>query len=189
MDVGANLGFMSGIFSNLTGATGQVYSFEPSPFTYAKLLEVIQGNQYANVLPYNLGCGREERTMTLFRPSSSGNATLRPDAGIEQSVRQKDSVRIVNLDEFVGPKLERLDFFKIDTEGFEDEVLAGASGILQRFKPVIYIELSSQYRAASERAIELLHSHRYKFEDELSLESSFLGDNFFAFPPGFQSSR
>ena len=107
---------------------------------------------------------------------------------MEQSPLREQAVRIVNLDKFLGPRLERLDFLKIDTEGFEDEVLAGASEILRRFKPVIYLELSSQRRAASERAVGLLRDHGYNFERELSLESSFLGDNFFALPPGFSQA-
>ena len=44
VDVGANLGFMSGIFSRLTGPGGRVHSFEPSPVVYGKLLEVIAAN-------------------------------------------------------------------------------------------------------------------------------------------------
>lgn len=55
VDVGANLGFLSGLFSTLTGPAGQVYSFEPSPIVYAKLLEVIAANNYTNVSAYNMG--------------------------------------------------------------------------------------------------------------------------------------
>ena len=188
IDVGANLGFASGIFSALTGETGQVYSFEPSPTTYAKLLEVIQANQYKNVSPYNLGCGRDEQSMTLYCPTSSGNATFRPDASMEQSTRNCPTVGIVNLDNFLGSRLERLDFLKIDTEGYEDEVLAGAAGLLKRFNPIIYIEFSSQYLATSENAARILRDLGYTFEPELRLDEAFLGDNFFALPRGYQAA-
>jgi FkbM family methyltransferase len=188
VDVGANLGFYSGIFSTLAGPTGKVYSFEPSPAVYPKLLEVIAANWFENVCPYNMGCGKEEQSMTLFCASSSGNGTLRPDSRMEQLAQTRQTVRIVNLDQFLGPKLDRLDFLKIDTEGYEDEVLAGAVGLLQRFAPVIYVELSSKYLAHSENAARILYGLGYRFEPELELDSAVLGDNFFALPPNFPVS-
>jgi FkbM family methyltransferase len=184
VDVGANLGFYSGIFSNLTGAKGHVHSFEPSPLVYSRLLEVIAENGYRNISPHNLGCGKEEQSMMLFCGSSSGNGTLRPDTLMEQSARTRQTIRIVSLSDFLGPKLDRLNFLKIDTEGFEDEVLAGAVGLLQRFKPVVYLEMSAKYLAQSENAARILYDLGYKFQPELKLESAALGDNFFALPPG-----
>ena len=184
VDVGANLGFMSGIFSALSGPSGRVHSFEPSPAVYSKLLEVIAANNYTNVSAYNMGCGKEESSLTLYCPSSSGGATLRPNADMEGKMPEKRTVRIVNLDDFLGPKLERLDLLKIDTEGYEDEVLAGAAELIQRFKPIIYIELCSEYLASSQNASRVLRDHGYTFDRDLALNESSNGANFFAFPPG-----
>jgi FkbM family methyltransferase len=184
VDVGANLGFLSGILSGLAGPAGQVHSFEPSPAVYAKLLEVIAANRYTNVSAYNTGCGKEESTMVLYCTASSGNATLRPNAGMEAAAKNQQSVRIVKLDDFLGPKLERLDFLKIDTEGYEDAVLEGATELLKRFKPVLYIELCSQYLKSSERAVRILRDHGYTFDREPDLETSANGENYFALPPG-----
>ena len=190
IDVGANQGFMSGILSILSGAAGRVYSFEPSPKTYDRLLSVISANKYSNVSPYNLGCGSTESVMTLYHPLSfSGHATLRPDA-MEEG--EKDAagavdVRIVKLDDFLGPKLDRLDFFKVDVEGFEDEVLAGATGLLKRFKPVIYIELCKQFVTSSQKAIGILHNLGYTIDHESEFTESLNGTDFIALPPGYQS--
>jgi FkbM family methyltransferase len=188
VDVGANLGFMSGIFSVLTGPGGQVHSFEPSPIVYSKLLEVVEANNYTNVSSYNLGCGKEESSLILYCPSSSGGATLRPNAGVEGNTSGKQTVRIVNLDDFLGPKIDRLDFLKIDTEGYEDEVLAGAAELIQTYKPIIYIELCSEYLASSQNAGRFLHDHGYTFDRDLVLDESSNGANFFAFPPDKQSA-
>lgn len=186
IDVGANLGFMTGILSTLTGVTGHVYSFEPSASVYLKLSEVIELNQYGNVSFYNMGCGTGERLMTLYCPTASGNATLRPDAVIKPLNYKQSEVHIVKLDDFLGSKLERLDFLKIDTEGYEDEVLAGAAGLLQKFHPVVYIELSSEYLASSEKAARLLRKYDYSFDRELVLAKSSAGENYIAIPPDFQ---
>lgn len=192
VDVGANHGFMSGLFSVLAGPAGQVYSFEPSPTTYPRLLHVLQMNNYANVVPHNMACGRSESIMTLYLPSTfSGAATLRPDAGMEQAARDHRAVgavdvRIVKLDDFLGPKLNRLDLLKIDVEGFEDEVLAGAEDLLRNFKPAVYIELSQGYLASSQSAVALLRHHGYTFDKESELFDSPYGANFIALPPGYQ---
>ncbi len=182
VDVGANLGFMSGVLSSLTGSEGHVHSFEPNPKIFARLLEVVEANHYGTISAYNMGCGKQEDSMTLHCPASSGQASLRPGAGIERSSREKKNVRIVKLDEFLGPKLERLDFLKIDTEGFEDQVIFGASGLICRFHPVIYIELCSEYLDSSERAIRLLLDYGYRFEHEVDLRHSTNGANFIALP-------
>ena len=186
LDVGANLGFMSGILSNLTGATGQVYSFEPSPQTYTKLLETVRVNNYSNVTTYNMGCGLSEQTMTLYCPQTSGNASLHPSAAMQKLDLKQQTVRVIKLDDFLAQKLDRLNFIKIDTEGFELEVLSGAVELIQRFKPVIYIELGSLYPASSEKAVSLLRDLGYTFDREPGIEESSSGENFFALPPGWR---
>jgi len=191
IDVGANLGFMSALFSKLTGPEGRVHSFEPSPVVYAKLLEVIGANRLSNVSPYNLGCGTQEQTLSLYHHRSSGNASMRPDASVDRSTQEHQTVKIIKLDDFLGPKLARLNFIKIDTEGFEDEVLRGAVELLQRFKPTIYIELSTQYLASSQASVQLLQDHGYTFDREVDLRRDDYRyvENFIALPPGFKKSR
>jgi len=186
VDVGANMGFLAGMFSNLTGTAGHVYSFEPSPTTYVKLLEVIKANNYTNVSPFNMGCGGEDGLMTLYQPSSSGNATLRPTAAMNALALKVQTVRIVKLDDFLAPKLERLNFLKVDVEDYEDEVLAGAVGLLDRFKPVVYIELIQRNIASSKAAVQILRDRGYTFDPEVTLEKDSDQLNYFALPPGYQ---
>lgn len=181
VDVGANLGFLTGLLSELVGAKGQVHSFEPSPTTYAKLDEVIKVNQYANVSAYNVGCGESEGKMTLYCTAESGHSTLHSSEDVEHEIRSTQEVRIVRLDDFLATKLHRLDFLKIDTEGFEDCVLAGAIGLLQKFKPTIYLELTSEYITSSQCAVKILRENGYIFEQEPILEQCHNGENFVAF--------
>ena len=195
MDVGANVGFLSALFSSLVGASGRVFAFEPSPEVFRKLRMVEEKNRLGNVRTIEAGCGSSAGMLTLYSPRFSGNATLRPDSvqgKVEGDFHQRE-VEIIRLDEFFGvgegtedfPKserLSRLDFVKIDTEGFEDEVLAGMEGLIEKFRPVIYIELCAQFLKSSERAIEILEKHEYRFEPEIDLVTSDNGDNYFAIP-------
>lgn len=178
LDVGANIGFITGIASRLVGPQGQVHSFEPSPVVYAKLQGVIRENAWTNVTAHNVGCGDTPGEMMLASPSgSSGNATLTQQ---EVTVGPRQKVQIIRLDDWFAGKLDRLDFIKIDTEGFEDHVLAGAGALFDAYHPTVYIELSSEYRQSSERAIQWLRDRGYTFEREPDLTQSHNGDNFIA---------
>ncbi len=144
VDVGANLGFLTGIFSTLTGAAGQVQSFEPSPFVYAKLLEVIRVNKYTNVKPYNVACGKAEQLLTHFlapRPPEVRHCA--PMLAWKSWIASGRTPALSSWMTSSGRGCSGWNFLKIDTEGFEDEVLAGAVGLVQRFMPVVYIELCS----------------------------------------------
>lgn len=178
VDVGANIGFITGIASRMVGELGAVHSFEPSPIVYAKMLGVIRENGLTNVIPHNVGCGNIPGEMMLASPSgSSGNATL---MNPETATGPMQKVQIVRLDDCLAGCLTRLDFMKIDTEGFEDHVLAGAGALMDAYHPTVYIELSSEYRHSSERAIQWLREHGYIFEMEPDLSCAHNGDNFIA---------
>jgi FkbM family methyltransferase len=146
-------------------------------------LAVVQANHYENITAHNLGCGRKEETLTLYCPASSGNASIRPSSGIESRIYQHQTIRIIKLDEYMGAKISRLDFLKIDTEGFENEVLAGAVELLRKFKPVVYIELSAEYLDSSRAAVSILRANGYRFDREFVLEECHNGENFIALPP------
>lgn len=182
VDVGANLGFLTALFSKLTGATGQVHSFEPSPVIFAKLREVVTMNALKNVLLHNKGCGEQQGSLKLHITKSSGNSSLRLRPELAAEVRDTQNVEIVRLDDYLTSELTRLDFLKIDTEGFEDSVIAGAMKILDRFRPVIYLELTSEYLEPSRRAVALLKSLGYYFPVEPMLEQCHNGENFIAMP-------
>jgi FkbM family methyltransferase len=182
VDVGANMGFTSVVISQLVGSGGIVHSFEPSPRIYEKLRKIVDRNHLTNVVCHNQGCGRRTERLELWTPESSGNASLRPATDIVGRTLRKDVVEIRAIDEDLGPKLQRLDFLKIDTEGFEIDVLAGSANTIARHQPVIYIELSAEYRESSQSSIEWLKSRDYVFTNEPNLDQAHNGDNFFAVP-------
>lgn len=129
------------------------------------------------MIPHNLGCGDFPGEMMLASPTgSSGNATLTT----QKATESMQKVQIVLLDDFLTGSLERLDFIKIDTEGFEDRVLAGAGALIDAYHPTVYIELSSEYLNSSERATQWLREHGYIFEIKPDLSCAHNGDNFIA---------
>jgi FkbM family methyltransferase len=179
VDVGANLGFLTALFSRLATPTGLVHSFEPSPDTFRKLQEVIVRNGLKNVHAHNLGCGEQQERLQLFCMPSSGNSSLRRP-NCPNDIRAVQEVSIVRLDEYLAPQLSRLDFLKIDTEGHEDAVIAGAGELIAQYRPTIYLELTSEYIESSRRAVSLLKAAGYRFLTEPVLENCHNGQNFIA---------
>lgn len=186
VDVGANIGFMTGLFSLLCGTSGEVHSFEPSPTTFSKLQGVVASNRLSNVSLHNAGCGSSRSEMNLHLTRSSGNSTLRHAATEFKDLKTTQRVRIEVLDDYLAPKIQRLDLIKIDTEGFEDEVLQGCRRLLRQFQPVVYVELSAEYGDSSRSAIDLLKSEGYSFDKEPDFNRAHTGDNFIALPAGYR---
>jgi len=182
IDVGANLGFTALLFAKHVGPGGQVYAFEPSPPIYAKLLEVVEKNQLHNVRCFNLGCGAAQGRETLLVPASSGASTIRRSGVHLAEACREISIALDTLDNVILPLASKVDFLKIDTEGFEDQVLAGAEQVVARYRPIVYIELSLEYRDSSARAITWLKARGYTFDRDPDLASAHNGDNFLAIP-------
>lgn len=182
IDVGANLGFAALLFAKHVGPGGQIYAFEPSPLAYTKLLEVVEKNQLGNVQCFNLGCGSARREETLLVPASSGNATIRRSGLHHAEACREINIQIDTLDHVILPLALKIDFLKIDTEGFEDQVLAGAVELVARYRPVVYLELSQEYGDSSAHAIAWLRARGYTFDRDPDLALAQNGDNFLAIP-------
>lgn len=182
VDVGANLGFTALLFAKNIGPGGQIYAFEPSPPVYTKLLQVVEKNQLRNVHCFNLGCGNVRGQETLLVPASSGNATIRRSGVHLAGACREINIEIDTLDHVILPLAPTVDFLKIDTEGFEDQVLAGANEVVARYRPVVYLELSQEYGDSSARAVAWLRERGYTFERDPDLASAHNGDNFLAIP-------
>lgn len=178
LDVGANVGFITCILSQLVGGAGFIHSFEPSQSVREKLTATVSRNHLLNVTIHPYACGESSASLELCSTTgSSGNATL---TGVSDVGMGGERVNVVRLDDYLLPLIDKVDFIKIDTEGFEDQVLAGAAQLVERFKPTFYIELSQEYRESSLVAIQWLKERGYRFPIEPDLDKSHNGDNFIA---------
>ncbi len=140
LDIGANIGCTAILFATLSN---KVYAFEPSQTTFAFLKKNISKSGRKNVFPQNLGLGAEPGESTLtFAPSnrSGGFVSNQTQASVGHTV---EKIVIRQLDEVVNSlNLQRIDFIKIDVEGFEGHVLRGARQTLSSNRPVVVLELN-----------------------------------------------
>jgi len=157
LDIGANKGYYTSLFSVLVGRHGEVHSFEPVPESYKRLQEL--NTQLKNVFSNNLAVGQESGTATInYDPLDSEKATL---IDTTLSLPKKSQTEVISIDEYVeNLKLTFVHFIKCDVEGLELEVLRGGLNTLKTLKPKVSLEITLTENDLKE-AIHLLKSAGY----------------------------
>jgi FkbM family methyltransferase len=150
LDVGANKGQFAKL-ARAVFADATIYSFEPLPDCYDVLKNAMPDDK--KFFCYNKAAGSSESTLEFFRsvhsPSSSflQMEDLHKQAFPESSkgqVQQPIQVPVTTLDIFYNEvKPAQNILLKIDVQGFEAEVIKGASAMMQQVKVVI-LEMSLQ---------------------------------------------
>lgn len=155
IDLGANYAYYTAPMSGLVGPTGKVYAFEPIPFTAKVFRKLISRLGIHNVELTEKGAGARNERVVFHVPLQDFGA---PSAGISHiGSRNNDlpgrdqyyafdrheaiSCDVVAIDDYLLPRLSRLSFIKIDIEGAEYFALQGMQRTLEKFKPVILVEI------------------------------------------------
>ncbi len=138
LDLGANIGFHTLALARTVGPEGRVTAIEPQRYCFQLLCANVTLNQLPQVHCLRAAVGDEPGTcaVPLHDPTvrhNAGATAISPDAG-----PQTDSVPLITVDSL---DLPRCDLIKVDTEGFEDRVIAGALATLARCGPVLYVEV------------------------------------------------
>jgi FkbM family methyltransferase len=139
LDIGSHFGYFALLALRCVGDQGRVLALEPSQKTF----EVLQANLggFANATLLNLLAGAEDgqKTFCEFGGRHSEYSTVYPDQFTGQrwyktSKRHSYSVPCRSVDSLVAGHGLTPSFIKIDTEGFELEVLQGAQRTLRQHR-------------------------------------------------------
>lgn len=137
LDGGAHAGYYTLAFVAAAGAQGRVLAVEPNP----ALVELLRRNTRharAEVEVLHAGLGREAHSLCLgiVEPVLQNLGALSLEAQSRQGL-DAEPVPVLPVDAL---GLTRLDFVKLDVEGLEASVLAGAQKTLAALQPLVYLE-------------------------------------------------
>lgn len=166
VDIGANIGQHSLFASRLVGESGKVISFEPIFRLYNQLKKSVHINNFENIKLYNVACGKEEKDSDIFfmKNNYGGSSILANDR-----TDGTEKIKIIRGDNILK-KEDKINFIKIDVEGYEYYALKGIEDTISKHKPKILIEFTPSFYEKSDathskKIISFLLSYGYKIFD------------------------
>jgi len=178
LDVGACIGYYTMLFHE-AWPEAEIWAVEPSSLNFRYLMA--NTGHIANVRHLPLAAGeatythtiamptQEEKTFLNFPEGNSGEMTLFGSSNI-----YREEVPVVRLDDLI----DWCDFIKIDTEGYEDRVIRGASRLLKEARPTLFVEFVPENRklagVTAEELANLIQSYDYAPTHGLAQDIIFL---------------
>jgi FkbM family methyltransferase len=142
IDVGAHVGFHVLAASACVGREGRLIAIDPQPYNCDKILTNSEINGLGNIVVVAAAAGPEDSFVLLPNQKRNDKARLTLAGGVRPSSASLFDVPVCRLDTIAarhGVKNVRL--LKIDVEGYESEVLAGAADLLKRTDHILFESL------------------------------------------------
>jgi FkbM family methyltransferase len=144
-DVGAHFGYYTLLASFIVGKNGKIHAFEPTPSTF----DILKGNasKIPKVAINNLAVASKRDKLLIndygIRYSAYNsvyNARLSKNT-ISKLDLKRYEIQTISIDEYVEENKIKPDFIKIDAESSEYEILLGMKLTIEKFHPIITVEV------------------------------------------------
>ena len=165
VDIGANVGYFTKLYSKWVGDSGKVIAIEPVPL-YNKIIKwSCKGRKNIELYPYALG--KEDKKVYLVTPDHFGYLRT----GLPHIYDEKNNKALSEY-EFsfeadmkkaneLFESFEKIDYLKCDIEGYEEVVIPEIIPVLKKFKPVIQIETWGSHKPIVEEALTSAGFEKY----------------------------
>ncbi|MCX2743313.1 FkbM family methyltransferase [Mangrovivirga sp. M17] len=147
IDIGANIGDLTVPMALASGKEGVVFGFDPNPFVYKILQKNAELNQdKTNIVPLLNAISSDEGE--YYYTSSEASFA---NGGISTSKKNRhgkfvypEKIKGIDLTKYLKEKhsdlLDKLSFIKIDTEGYDKEIIKSISPLIKEYKPYLVAE-------------------------------------------------
>ncbi len=164
-DVGANIGQSAQEYRRRFPAA-DLYCFEPVPSTFQELCKNLEVSDKTHAFPLAFG-SKPGRVGVVLQSHSSINSLLNTVEPPFPEGIQAEIVDVDTMDNFCRiHEISQMDYLKIDTEGYDLEVLKGAEDLLQR-RCVTFIQVEAGMNPYNQKHVPLkilqdfLEAHHY----------------------------
>ncbi len=144
-DIGAHFGYFTMLGSKIVGKKGQVHSFEPTPSSFNILKTNVSKKD--NVFLNKCAVFSERKTIIIndygikYSASNSIYTARLSQTTISRLKLKKHKIKAISIDTYVEKNDLRPDFVKIDAESSEYKILMGMKKTINKFHPIISIEV------------------------------------------------
>jgi len=183
IDIGANIGHMTVPLSIICGKTGLTLAFDPNPYVYKILLKNAElNNHIANIQSYNFAITDidDEFYYNSSEASFTNGGISREKISRHGKYSLSQKIKGINLEFFLANKypdrLSKLKLIKIDTEGYDKEIIKSISNLLLQYHPVVISECfgkSSQmdrfehFELLASKGYSLFHINDFNINTEI----------------------
>lgn len=148
IDIGANLGYYTFLFSKWVGKSGKVYAVEPIEI-FNKVLKSKAGKR-KNITFYPYALGVEEKEILMVTSSDSGYLrtglphVFDPDRDKDPEQQEFSFTAKMKIPSMLFKNIDKIDYIKCDIEGLEYTVLSEMEELLKKHKPKVQVEVWAQ---------------------------------------------
>ena len=175
LDIGANIGAHTLHLAQLVGPKGRVLAFEPTDFAFRKLNRNLDLNPELQKRVTAFHCFLTGADDEPVPPAIYSSWPLANESGLHTKhlgrEMRTESAQARTLDNVLaGFPDTRVQLVKLDVDGYECDVLRGASTLLKEMKPIFVMELAPYVLEERGTSLEELFSYfipnGYRFFDE-----------------------
>lgn len=177
LEIGANVGFYTLLFSGLAGEKGRVLAFEPDPENFRLLSKSAAGSATANITCRQAAVADKGGALKLFLSEENRGDHRVYDSGEGRGCVE---VQAVSVDEALG-RGARADFIKMDIQGAEYRALLGMEStvknspglcMLCEFSPALVRQAGDSPEAMLQKLLEYGFSLKYLDESAHAVRSA-----------------
>jgi FkbM family methyltransferase len=175
LDIGANIGAHTLHLAQLVGPNGRVIAFEPTDYAFRKLCRNLELNPQLEARVTACHCFLTEHDEDRVPSAIYSSWPLAREAGLHAKhlgrEMRTESARARSLDNVLSELADRkVQVVKLDVDGFECDVLGGATVLLRDVRPIFVMELSpyvlEEHGTSLEQLLSYFIPNGYSFYDE-----------------------
>jgi FkbM family methyltransferase len=133
IDIGANVGLMTLYIADYC-TSGRIISVEPNRAVFGALQNTIRANGIGNAVAVNVAINDRDGEVRFAEDSAYGHIDPSGSAVLE-------GITLTTL--LQQCRMDRVDFIKIDVEGYEPILIRSALDLIKRDKPLVFLEFNS----------------------------------------------